>query len=95
MNLDYTPEELAFYDAVAANDEALYERTFLRDLIHDVVQASRRNLRVDWTQPNSEDLKAVVRAAVKRVLRNRGVRAEDFDQFVDRFMTQAVALFAD
>jgi len=39
-------------------------------------------------------VKAEIRAAVKRVLRNRNVRAEDFDQFVDRFMTQATALFA-
>ncbi|MEK6676177.1 MAG: type I restriction endonuclease subunit R [Planctomycetota bacterium] len=93
--LNLEPEELAFYDAVAANVEALYERAFLRDLIHEVVKAIKRNLRVDWTQPHREDVKAEVRAAVKRVLRNRGVRTEDFDQFVDRFMTQAVALFAD
>jgi len=93
--LNLEPEELAFYDAVAANAATVYDQTFLRDLIHDVVQAIKRNLKVDWTQPHREDVKAEIRAAVKRVLRNRNVRAEDFDQFVDRVMTQAVALFAD
>lgn len=93
--LKLEPEELAFYDAVAANAETVYDQAVLRDLIHDVVQAIKRNLKVDWTQPHREDVKAEVRAAVKRVLRNRGVRSEDFDQFVDGFMTQAAALFAD
>jgi len=93
--LNLEPEELAFYDAVTANAETLYDRAFLRDLIHGVVQAIKRNLRVDWTQPHREDVKAEIRSAVKRVLRNRSVRAEDFDQFVDRLMTQAIAQFAD
>ncbi|GFO81285.1 MAG: hypothetical protein A49_09120 [Methyloceanibacter sp.] len=93
--LNLEPEELAFYDAVAANAERLYDQAYLRELIHDVVQAIKRNLRVDWTQPHREDVKAEIRAAVKRVLRNRGVRAEDFNEFVERFMVQAVALFAD
>ena len=93
MNL--SEEELAFYDAVAANAATVYDQAFLRDLIHDVVQAIKRNLKVDWTEPHREDVKAEVRAAVKRILRSRGVRAEDFDPFLERFMAQAAALFAD
>ena len=86
---------MAFYDAVATNAATVYDQAFLRDLIHDVVQAIKRNLKVDWTQPHREDVQAEVRAAVKRVVRNRGVRVEDFDQFLERFIAQAVALFAD
>ncbi len=40
-------EELAFYDAVAQNYASLYDAAFLRDLIHDVVQSIKRNLKVD------------------------------------------------
>ena len=48
LNLD--AEELAFYDAVVANYGTIYEQAFLRDLIHDVVQTIRKNLKIDWTQ---------------------------------------------
>ena len=41
------------------------------------------------------DVKAAVRATVKRVLRNRDVRAEDFDQLVKAVMEQAEAPYAD
>src|SRR5262249_6222361 len=39
--------------------------------------------------------KAAVRAAVRRVLRRRGVREEDFDPFLERIMQQAEAIYAD
>ena len=66
-------EELAFYDAVTAVGESIYDDKFLCDLIHEVVQNIKRNLKVDWTEPHREDVKAGVRAAVKRVLRSKGV----------------------
>ncbi len=72
--LGLSDEELAFYDAVAQNFVSLYDQAFLRDLIHDVVGTIKRNLKVDWTEPHRSDVKAAVQAAVKRVLRRRGVR---------------------
>jgi type I restriction enzyme R subunit len=93
--LGLEPEELAFYDAVAANYDDVYGVAFLRDLIHDVVQTIKRNLKVDWTEPHREDIKAGVRAAVRRVLRNRGVKAEDFEPLVAAIMAQAEALYGD
>lgn len=88
-------DELAFYDAVAANFENIYGIEFLRDLIHDTVQTLKRNLKVDWTAPHREDVKAEVRASVRRVLRNRGVRKDDLDTFVGYVMAQAEARFKD
>jgi type I restriction enzyme R subunit len=93
--LKLEPEELAFYDAVTANAATIYDQAFLRDLIHDVVRVIKRNLKVDWTQPHREDVKAEIRASVKRVLRTREVRVEDFEAFLEQFMTQAVAMYAD
>ena len=75
-------DELAFYDAVAENYATIYDQQFLCDLIHDVVQTIKKNLKVDWTEPHREDVKAAVRAAVRRVLRRRGVKEEDFEPFL-------------
>ena len=76
------------------NFEKVYAVNFLRDLVHDVVQAVKRNLKVDWTEPHREDVKAAVRAVVKRVLRSRGVKPGDFDPFVTSIMAQAEALYS-
>lgn len=94
-NLNLESDELAFYDAVAENFSTLYDQAFLRDLIHDVVQSIKRNLKVDWTEPHREDVKAEVRAAVKLILRKRNIRQEDFDPIIARVMKQAEALYAD
>jgi len=51
--------------------------------------------KVDWAEPRRDDVKAEIRAAVKRVLRRREVRADDFDPLVERIMEQAEALYAD
>jgi type I restriction enzyme R subunit len=88
-------EELAFYDAIAANFMTVYDEPFLRGLVHEVVQTLKRNLKVDWTEPHREDVKAAVRAAVKRVLRRRGVRHEDLEPFLVSILIQAQALYAD
>ena len=92
--LGLEPEEVAFYDAVAENAASIYDQQFLCDLIHDVVQTIKRSLKVDWTEPHREDVKAEVRASVKRVLRRRKIQKEHFDWFVEQVMTQAEALYA-
>ncbi len=93
--LGLNEEELAFYDAVAEKYDDIYGKEFLRALINDVVQSIRRNLKVEWTAPHREDVKAEVRAAVKRVLRQRKVKPEDFDVFLTHIMSQAEALYAE
>lgn len=94
-NLNLESDELAFYDAVSENFVTLYDQAFLRDLIHDVVQTIKRSLKVDWTEPHREDVKAEIRAAVKLVLRKRNIRQQDFDPIIGRVMKQAEALYAD
>lgn len=93
--LGLAEEELAFYDAVATVYEDVYGTDFLRDLVHEVVQSVKRNLKVDWTAPHREDVKAAVRAAVKRVLIKKGVKPEHFDPVLMSVMSQAEAAFAN
>jgi type I restriction enzyme R subunit len=94
-NLRLEEDEMAFYDAVAENLEGIYEKPFLSDLVHDIVRTIKGNLKVDWTEPHREDVKAGVRAAVKRVLTRRGVKAQDFEKILRLVMTQAEALYKD
>jgi type I restriction enzyme, R subunit len=94
-DLQLAPEELAFYDAVAVSYATLYDQAFLCDLIREVVATVKQNLKVDWTEPHRDDVKAAVRSAVRRTLRRRGVRIDDLDPFVERVLIQAEALFAD
>ena len=93
--LNLSPEEIAFYDAVAANVATLFDEAALCDLIRDVVQTVKKNLKVDWTKPHREDVKAGVRAAVKTVLRKRGVNKELLDALTDKVIVQAEALFKE
>ena len=93
--LNLSAEELAFYDAVAANAAKLYDEKFLCDLVRDLVQAVKRNLKVDWTKPHREDVMAGIRAAVKLTLRKRGVKAEHMEALMQQVLTQAEAMFAD
>lgn len=93
--LGLSEEELAFYDAVERNYKDIYSNEFLCDLIREVVKIIQRNLKIDWTQPHREDVKAGIRAAVKQVLRTKGVKAGDFECFVSEIMGQAEALWGD
>jgi len=93
--LNLSAEELAFYDAVAENVATLYDEKFLCDLVRDVVQAVKKNLKVDWTKPHREDVKAGVRAAVKMVLRRRGVRVEHLETLTRQVIIQAEAMFKE
>lgn len=94
-NLGLEPEELAFYDAVASQVSGAYEDPFLCPLIHEVVLTIKRNLKVDWTEGHREDVRAGVRAAVKRVLLLKGVQARDFEKIVPLVMKQAEMLYRD
>jgi len=93
--LGLSEDELAFYDAVHDNYATVYDDPLLRDLIHDVVQVIKKNLKVDWTESHREEVKATVRAAVKRTLRRKKVKTEHFEPMMSAFLEQAEALWRD
>ena len=95
QELGLTPEEIAFYDAVAANFMTIYDQPTLRDIVHEVVQTLKRNLKVDSTEPSREEIRAGVRSAVRMVLRRKKVREEDLEPFLGSVMVQAQALYAE
>jgi type I restriction enzyme R subunit len=70
--LKLTDEELAFYDALAANDSAkdvLGDKT-LRDLARVLVDRVKSNTSIDWTI--KESVRAKLRVIVRRLLRQYG-----------------------
>src|SRR5438132_1577203 len=95
MDLYHEPYELAFYDAVAANYATIYEPSFLRDLVHEVVQTLKKNLKVDWAAPHRQQVYSAIRAAVQRTLQRRGVKPEHLEPITLRVMEQAAATFKD
>ena len=92
---DLSPEERAFLDAIDGLREEAYDMPFLCDLVHDIVQAVKRNLAPDWTKPHRTSVKAGVRTAIRQVLRRRGVEREHFRFIQKRVMEQAEALYED
>jgi type I restriction enzyme, R subunit len=60
----------------------------------DAIAVIKRNVKVDWTAPHREDVRAAIRAAVWRALRCRDLHADVIDMFVGRVMAQAEALNA-
>ena len=94
--LNLNSEEIAFYDAVAANVATLFDEKTLCDLIRDVVQAVKKNLKVDWTKPHREDVKAGVHATVKTVfLRETRGKKRTAGRPPGKVIVQAEALFSE
>jgi type I restriction enzyme, R subunit len=92
-NLVLPPEEIAFYEAVASNFMTIYDQAFLRDLVHEVVETLKRNLKVDGTEPSREEVRAGVRSAARMVLRRKGIKEKDLEPFLGSVMVQAQELF--
>ncbi len=70
-------------------------KTHLAIGLTDVVQTIKRNPKVDWTEPQRDQVCAEIGAAVKRVLRKRGVQEADFHPFNARFVQPAEAQYAE
>jgi type I restriction enzyme, R subunit len=70
--LGLTEDEVAFYDALEANDSALkvLGDENLRLIARELVKTVRANVTIDWTP--RENVRALLRVLVKRILRKYG-----------------------
>jgi len=91
--LGLTLTSLAFYDAVAVN---FFGCTMKRSCATHPRRGSHRQEQPQGglDEPHREDVKATVRAAVRRELRRRDVRQEDLEPFMGYVLQQAEALYA-
>ena len=93
--LGLSDEELSFYDVVCQGAQAGIpsDDAWIAGLVHQVVEAVRGNLKVDWTQAHRRDVHASVQSAVNRVLRKNYIRGEAFTFLQRRLMQQAEATY--
>jgi len=90
--LKLTDDELAFYDALEANDSAvkvLGEPT-LTTIARELVQAVRNNASIDWTV--RENVRAQLRVIVKRILRKYGYPPDKQEKATQTVLEQAEVL---
>jgi type I restriction enzyme R subunit len=91
--LGLTEEEVAFYDALAANESAVevMGNEELAFIAHELVKAVRQNVSIDWTVKKS--VRAKIRIVVKRILRRHGYPPDLQAQATQTVLEQA-ELFA-
>ncbi|WP_423924663.1 type I restriction endonuclease subunit R [Candidatus Palauibacter sp.] len=92
--LGLSEDELAFYDALEANDSAvqvLGDET-LRDIARELVETVRNNVRIDWTL--RENVRANLRRLVKRILRKHGYPPDKQEKATRTVLEQAEVLSA-
>jgi len=90
--LGLSNDEIAFYDALEANDSAvkvLGEPT-LRAIAQELVKTVRDNVSIDWTL--RENVRAHLRVLVKRILRRYGYPPDKQEKATQLVLEQAEAL---
>ena len=90
--LGLNDDELAFYDALEANDSAvqvLGDET-LRDIARELVGTVQRNVTIDWTM--RENVRANLRRLVRRILRKHGYPPDKQEKATLTVLEQAEVL---
>ena len=85
-------DELMFYDVVAQNEAALdvMGDDVLAQIARDLVATMRRDIKTDWTV--REDVKAKLRASIKRLLRKYGYPPDQQPEAIVEVMRQMEAV---
>ena len=91
-NLGLTQEEVAFYDALAANQSAVQVLgdQKLRIIAQELLRAVRGNLKIDWTV--RENVRAEMRVLIKRILRRYGYPPDKQAEATELVLEQATVL---
>jgi type I restriction enzyme R subunit len=90
--LGLTDDEIAFYDALEANDTAVkvLGDVTLRTIARELVAAVRASVTIDWTL--RENVRAQLRVIVKRILRKHGYPPDKQEKATQTVLEQAELL---
>jgi type I restriction enzyme, R subunit len=93
--LGLNADELAFYDALANNEEAVREMgdEILKKIAHELAENLRQNIGVDWSV--RESVRAKLRLMVKRILRKYKYPPDQQEAAVTLVLEQAETLSAE
>lgn len=91
-DLGLNADELAFYDALANNEDSVRELgdETLKKIAHELVESLRKNISVDWAV--RESVRASLRLLVKRILRKYKYPPDQQNEAVELVLQQAQAL---
>ena len=90
-DLGLTPEEYAFYQVLSENDSTSFLKDdIMKELIHHIVEAIRKNATVDWEK--RDDVKAKLRLMVKKILMKYGYPPDLARMEADRVLLQSEKL---
>jgi type I restriction enzyme, R subunit len=93
--LGLNADELAFYDALANNEEAVREMgdEILKKIAHELAESLRKSTTVDWAV--RENVRASLRLLVKRILRKYKYPPDQQEIAVQLVLDQAETLSAE
>lgn len=94
VDLGPNDDEVAFYDALAANDSAVEAmgQDELKVIAAELVTQVRKSVTIDWTV--RESARAKIKVMVKRILRKHGYPPDLQDKAVQTVLGQAELLCA-
>jgi type I restriction enzyme R subunit len=95
VDLGLNDDEVAFYDALAANDSAVEAmgKNELKVISTELVTEVRKSVTIDWTL--RESARAKIKVLVKRILRKHGYPPDLQDQATKLVLAQAELLCAE
>jgi type I restriction enzyme R subunit len=93
--LGLNEDELAFYDAICANNSAVMELgdETLKKIAHELVDIVRRDAKTDWSV--KEQVRAKLRATIKRLLLRYGYPPDREPAATQLVLEQAEAIAGD
>ncbi len=94
IDLGLTDDEIAFYDALAANQSAVEAmgNDELKVIAAELVTQVRKSVTIDWTLQSA---RAKIKVMVKRILRKHGYTPDLQDEAVKTVLAQAELLCAE
>ena len=94
-SLGLNTDELAFYDALANNEEAVREMgdEILKKIAHELAENLRKSITVDWS--TRESVRARLRLLVKRILRKYKYPPTKQEAAITLVLEQAETLSAE
>ena len=95
VDLGLSEDEIAFYDALAANESALKAMgdDKLKVIAAELITQVRKSVTIDWTL--RESARARIRVMVRRILNKYGYPPDLQDEAVKTVLKQAELLCAD
>ena len=95
VDLGLTDDEIAFYDALAANESAVKAmgNAELKVIAAELVTKVRQSVTIDWTV--RESARSRIKLMVKRILKKHGYPPDLQEEAVKTVLMQAELLCAD